>query len=172
MDYYTYWNITTAASGPLSDEGVIQLAGIVMLAIGLILILFRNRLPMHLRNALPYGVAALGALLMVSYFYIDFAKKKLPELNPRNQVAPQKVIEGKIKNYKEKILNAPRGGTQTVASFEVEDVAFHFSGVNLSKEARFNKTHSKGGILNNGMQTRITYESGQNIILKIELIKE
>ena len=172
MEYYTYWDLALASSAPMSDEGVIKVAAIAVLIVGVLVLLFNKRLPTEFRRSAPYGILGLGLLLFASYFYIEYAKKSLPEMKMVSKKHVSKVAEGRISNYKEKILNAPRGGTQTVASFDINKTSFHFSGVNLSGEKAFTLTHGKGGILNNAMQARITYDSKQNHILKIELAKE
>ncbi len=172
MEYYTYWDLATASSAPMSDEGVIKVAAIAVLIVGVLVLLFNKRLPLEFRRSAPYGILGLGLLLFASYFYIEYAKKSLPEMKMASKKQLSKVTEGRISNYKEKILNAPRGGTQTVASFDINKTSFHFSGLNLSGEKAFTLTHGKGGILNNSMQARITYDSKQNHILKIELAKE
>ena len=172
MNYYTYWDIESAASAPMSDEGVIGFAAILVLIVGFAVLLFNKRLPLEFRRSVPYGVLGLGVLLLASYLYIDYAKKSLPASSPLSKREESKMVEGIILNYKEKILKAPRGGTQTVASFDIKNVSFHFSGVNVGNNKSFSLTRSKGGILNNGMQARITYDSKNNSILKIELIQE
>ena len=172
MDYYTYWDLESAASVPMSDEGVIKVTAIAVLIIGVLVLFFNKRLPSEFRRSAPYGILGLGLLLFASYFYIEYATKSLPEMNTFSEKQLSRVTEGRITNYKEKILNAPRGGTQTVASFDINKTSFHFSGVNLSGEKAFNLTHGKGGILNNDMKVRITYGPKQNHILKIELAKE
>ena len=168
MEYYTYWDINTASSGPMADEMVILYGAMAITIASLALLLLRKYLPVAARNSIPFGTMALGALMMVSYFYIDYAKKKSPKTTIINKELVAQV-EGKIENYKEKIQNAPRGGTQTLGSFEIKGIAFHFSGVNLGTEPRFDLTRRKGGIIQNGLQARITYDFSRNTILKIEL---
>jgi hypothetical protein len=168
MSYYTYWDINTASSGPMADELVILYGAIAISIAGFALLLLRKFLPVAARNSIPFGTMALGALMLVSYFYIDFAKKKTPKTAVINKELVAQV-EGKIENYKEKIQNAPRGGTQTLGSFDIKGISFHFSGVNQGTEPRFDLTRRKGGILQNGLQARIQYDFKRNTILKIEL---
>lgn len=138
--------------------------GLIFVAIGLLLVIFRKLIPgwwgnhPRARNAFSYfflGFAVIWTLASFLGTYNEYST-----LRSAQKTGSFNVVEGKVTNFKP----MPYGG-HSMERFCVKDHCFEYSDYVIS--GGFNNTTSHGGPIREGLPVRITFIG--NEIIKLEV---
>ncbi|SFB76335.1 hypothetical protein [Kaistella jeonii] len=168
MEYYTYWSILDTPSNSTSPTSICLILLILSLITLIAIIKFKES---GFEKKLYIVLTTLFLTLSVpAYFYLKFFVKDDTEKRINKILSSTKVgkVEGVIKKFNRRI-EYKRQATVTFESFEVDSMKFAYADYLLGKFNRFSETNN--GVLQNGINVRITYRKGDYAIQKIEIEK-
>ncbi|MCT4625066.1 MAG: hypothetical protein N4A46_15690 [Schleiferiaceae bacterium] len=169
--YYVYWSLDDAAGNTFSLTEVTGFLTLFLASLFLFLYIKRNKITYDRKKELM--VLTLGGAL-VSGLLFGFSLGDVTEEKDRYAFMKEHdlldSVEGVITNFKIKCRET-RGGKRCTESFDVGDTHFYYSDYPIVGVYGFDRTHQNGGILTNGMYTRILFIKENNRMVKIELEK-
>ncbi len=158
MHYHVVFDLNQVGFKP---ENIAPLAlGILFVLIGIVFVLFRQRLIKWglVARAMPFVFLAFSVFWLIGVLCVSFEEFTVASEALKSGKA--KVIEGQVSSFRPMFANATK-----MEHFCVKDTCFAYSDYIMT--AGFNRTSKYGGPIREGLPVRVTYLG--NIIVKLEV---